>query len=713
MCHLSPFDAMDAALHPNPFTPPPVFAVRLLVLYNPPFASEEEIMLKQLGRLERTRSIIIIGFAVLMAVSLIVFYAPGRNTNNVEPSKNTEVIAKVNGDEITVAQVAQLKENYTQMFGGRISLAQLGGNKRFLDGLIRDRVVAQEAARLGLAASDAEVADKIRKQFSDASGQFVGLDRYKESVTARYGSIDLFERNVRDEIALEKLKAFVTAAVRVSDEEVQDDYKRKHTDLDISYVVVSPEKLAEKIQLSDDELKSYYEQHKTDYRYLEPQKKVSYLYIDQEKAGAKVAISDKDLRDEYERLPPQAKEGGVKIQQIVLKVARKDLDPQVEEKAKDLIAKARAASPDTGEKVFADLARGNSEDAATAKSGGYLARPYKKNPNKVDGLYDRAVDMQPGDVSDIPIRYGGNWYILRRGDSVPKTFEEAKPELLASLRNRKGYAVGAKLAQRAQNRLKETKDAQKVAQELAAEANMKPAEMVKETAFIKPGDDVPEIGSSQQFEAVLAPLNNPGDVGELTGVKGGFAIPMLVEKREPRIPDFDEVKTKVAQALKQERAKLQLEQKAKELAASLNSAADVQTAGEKAGFEVASDSGYKLGSPMGKAGTSPALDDAVYALKTGEVTKTPVKVGDNWVIVGVKLRTEADLADFAKQREQLTQTMVGERQNQVFDDYVAAVTQRMKQAGKIKIYTDVLNGMEEDEPVAAPAPRPQFPIPTK
>ncbi|MDQ1640124.1 MAG: peptidyl-prolyl cis-trans isomerase [Pyrinomonadaceae bacterium] len=670
-------------------------------------------MLKQLSRLKHTRRIIIFGFVILLAVSLIAFFGPGRNSSNAEPSKNTQVIAKVNGDEITVAQVAQLKENYTQMFGGRISLAQLGGNKRFLDGLIRDRVVAQEAARLGLAASDAEVADKIRKQFSDASGQFVGMDRYKESVTARYGSIDLFERNVRDEIALEKLKAFVTAAVRVPDQEVQDDYKRKNTDLDVSYIVVSPEKLAEKIQVSDDELKAYYEQHKTDYRYLEPQKKVRYLYIDQEKTGAKIAISDKDLRDEYDKLPPQAKEGGIKIQQIVLKVARKDLDAQVEAKAKDLLAKARAASPDTSEKVFADLARGNSEDAATAKSGGYLARPFKKNPNKVDALYDRVVDMQPGDVSDIPVKYGGNWYILRRGESVPKTFDEAKPELLASLRNRKGYAVAAQLAQRAQTRLKETKDVQKVAQELAAEANMKPAEMIKETPFIKPGDNVPEIGSSQQFEAVVAPLNNPGDVGELTAIKGGFAIPTLVEKRDPRIPDFDEVKTKVAEALKQERAKQQLEQKAQELAASLNSAADMQAAGEKTGFEVGSDIGYKLGSPLGKAGTSPALDDAVYALKAGEVVKMPVKVGDNWVIVGVKSRTEADLAEFAKQRDQLTQTMVGERQNQVFDDYVAAVTQRMKQAGKIKIYTDVLDGMEEDEPVAAPAPRPQFPIRTK
>ena len=77
-----------------------------------------------------------------MAVSLIVFYAPGRTNRSLEPSKNTEVVAKVGSDQITVADIAQIRENYQAMFGGRISLEQLGGNKRFLDGLIqqaRDR----------------------------------------------------------------------------------------------------------------------------------------------------------------------------------------------------------------------------------------------------------------------------------------------------------------------------------------------------------------------------------------------------------------------------------------------------------------------------------------------------------------------------------------------------------------------------------------------
>ena len=305
--------------------------------------------------------------------------------------------------------------------------------------------------------------------------------------------------------------------------------------------------------------------------------------------------------------------------------------------------------------------------------------------------------MEPGDVSDIPIRYAGNWYILRRGESVPKTFEEAKPELLASARNSRGYAAAAKIAERAKNRLKEIKDPQKVAQELAAEANMSPGEMVKETPYIKPGDDVPGIGSSQQFEGVVAPLNNPNDVGEQTGVKGGFAIPMLVEKKEPRTPDFEEVKTKVAGVVKQQRAQEQLEQKAKEI-----------------GFEVANEEAYKLGNPLGKAGTTPALDEAVYAMKTGEVTKTPLKVGDTFVVLGIANRKEADLAEFAKQRAQLTQTMLSARQNQIYEDYLGAVAQRMKQDGKIKIYQDVLSSLKKSEPeVAAPPQFPQFPQPAR
>ena len=682
------------------------------LLYNPPFARKVHTMLKQLGRLERTRSIVIIGFAVVMAFSLVVFYAPGRSAVNADPFKNTEALAKVGSDTVTVADLAQLREGYQQMLGGQMNLAALGGNKRFLDGLIRDRVIAQEAARLGLAASDAEVAEKIRKQFSDASGQFVGIDRYKESVTARYGDIEKFERTIRDSIAQDKLKAFVTASVNVSNDEVEEAYKRENTKFDLHYAVVDTAKLAEKIQPTDDELRSYFEQHKTEYRILEPQKKIRYLFIEQEKAGAKLAIGDKELREEYERLSPDAKQAGVKVQQILLKVARQDLDAHVEQKTKDLIVKLRGTTGTATEEAFAEVARGNSEDPATARNGGFLARPVKKNPNKPDALYDRVLDMQPGEVSDVPIKYAGHYYILRRGESVPRAFEEMKGELLISLRNRRGYAEAAKIADRAQARLKELKDPQKVAQELAGEANMRPADMVKETPYIKPGDDVPGIGNNQQFEAAIAPLENANDVGERTGVRNGFAIPMLVDKKEPRIPDFEEVRTKIIQVVKDQRAKEQLDQKAREIGANAKTPSEVKSTAEANGLEVGSDEDYKLGGVLGKAGTSPALDEAIYSLQSGQVTTTPIKVGENWVIVGVNKRIDADLAEFAGQRDQLTNSLLSERQNQVFEDYISTVQDRMKREGKIKIYSDVLARMEESEPVIAPS-RPNFPIPTQ
>ena len=669
-------------------------------------------MLKQLRRFERTRNIVILLFAIVMAVSLIVFYAPGRSATKLDPLRNTEVVARVGSARVTVADVARVRENYAQMFGGRFNVAQLGGYKSLLDTVIRRHVIAQEAERLGLGASDAELADRIRKQFS-TSGQFVGLDRYKEIVKSQYGDIETFENNMRAEIAQEKLRTFVTASVNVSDAEVEEEYKRRNSSFDVSYIALSEEKLAEKIQPGDEELRSYYESHKNEYRYNEPQRKVRYVYIETDKVGSRLQIPEADLKAEFETVKPEYKVAGVKVQQILLKVARKDLDPQVEQKAKDLIAKLRGTNAVVSEEAFAEAARGHSEDPATAKNNGFLARPFKRDENKPNGLYDRTIDMKPGEISDIPIRFGGHWYILRRGDEVQKTFEEAKPELLVSLRNRRGYGAAFQIAQKAHTRLQETKDPQKVAQELAAEANMNPGQMVRETPFAKPQDDVPEIGSNQQFEQTLEKLNNPQDVGDVTGVRGGFAIPMLVEKKDPRIPDFDEVKTKIAEVIKDQRAKEQLEQRAKDLAASLSGADGVKAGGEKEGFDAGTEEGFKLGSSLGKAGSSPALDDLVYSLKPGEFSRTPIRVGEQWVIVGVNRKTDADMTGFAAQRDTVKQSMVSELQDLLFEDYIAGVQQRMKQNGQITIDDDVLAELDQSETAAEPILPPGLNFPTK
>ncbi|HEX7999426.1 MAG TPA: SurA N-terminal domain-containing protein [Pyrinomonadaceae bacterium] len=664
-------------------------------------------MLKAMSRMQRSGKIIIVGFIFLMALSLILFYGPGRD-NTALSAAPTEVIARVGRDDITVGELNSRKQQELQRYGGQFNPQQLGITDRsILNGMIQSKITAQEAARLNLSASDEEVAQTLRREFRDQAGNFIGYDKYKERVVSAYGDIERFESGIREQIASQKLYAFITAGVHVSDEEVQSDYLRENVKFDVLYVAVSPDKVAEKIQPTDEELRAYFEQNKTKYRLFEPQKKIRYLYIDQAKMGEKLNIPDADLKTEYDTIPTENKEAGNRIQQIVLKIARPDLEATVKAKAEDLAREARGQTGTMPEKEFGDLARGHSEDPATAKNGGFLPSFVRKDPNKPNDPLQRTFETEIGGISG-PIKSGNAYYIFRRGEAVPKTFEQAKPELIVSLRNKRAYAAAAELSARIAERLKQEKDFQKVAQEFAAQANMNAADMVKETPYIVGGDDVPDIGSSAQFEQAIEPLNNPQDVGNRTPVKGGFAIPMLVDKKDPRLPEFEEVKEKVTKALKLERAKAQVEEVARNLANSATSAADLKAAAEKLGLEAKDEGAYKLGMPLGEAGTSPAADEALYALKEGELTKTPVKIGDTWVVIGATKRTEADLTEFNKNRDRLVQQATDARRQQVFGDFITAIKTRMQSEGTIYINEPLLARREEDEPeMTSPAMPPR------
>lgn len=659
--------------------------------------------------MERARNLILVGFAILMAVSLVVFYAPSRNSA-APTATNTDVVASVGDHDITMGDLI----GSIMAQGGDASMLNPQIAEMLISQMVRQRVLVQEAERLGLTATDEELAARIREYNKDTSGK-VDMKRYMERT-----DVGRYEQQVRDSIAVDKLRAFITAGVNISEEEVQREYVKRATVFDLVYVPIMADKLAAKINPSDEELRAYYEQHKTDYRILLPQKKIRYLFLDQGKAGEKIQIPDAELRARYDGLTPEQKQGGHRVQQIVLKIADPKLEETVKAKAEELARKARGTTGTATEAEFAEFVKGHSEDPATVKTGGWIAGNVKKNPTQSEDPLQRTFETEVGGISG-PIKYRNAFYILRRGESVPKTFEESKQELLVSMRNTKAYAVVAELAQRAVGRLRETKDFQKVAQELAPAANMTPAEMIRETPYVAPGDDVPNIGSSQQFEQGIEPLQNPQDVGERTPIKNGFAVPMLVDKKEPnRIPDFEEIKEKVKTAYRRERAESQLEETARNLAGSVNTAGDLKAAAEKLGLEAKTQPGFGLSLPIGELDTTAVAREAIYALKEGDVTKTPLKLGDNWLVVGTTKRKEADLGEFAKQRDQLILSALTERRNQVFEDYVQAAQARLENEGRIKIYNEVLAQLGGNEPTISnrpPAQRPpttqQIEIPAK
>src|SRR5205085_7829983 len=200
----------------------------------------------------------------------------------------------------------------------------------------------------------------------------------------------------------------------------------------------------------------------------------------------------------------------------------------------------------------------------------------------------------------------------------------------------------------------------------------------------------------------------------VTPIKHGYALPMLIDKKEPnRIPDFEEINDKVLKDLRNNRAKSQLEETARNLANGAGSAADLKAAAEKLGLEAKTQDTWSVNIPLGELEIGDSGKEAIFNLKEGEVAKTPIKSGDDFVVVGATKRNEADLTKFAQQRDTMMQSALTQRRNQIFEDYISAAQRRMESEGKIKIYQDVLarlSGGEEEQPPTITSPQiPQRP----
>ena len=253
-------------------------------------------MLKLFKRLEKTRNFVLLLFAVIMVVSLVLFYAPASNTVSANLAQSSETAASVSGHDITVGEIVRQQENYT-----RLSQGQPIPAKSMLEGLINSRISRIEAEKLGLTASDAEVAAEIRRQWSSDGTPF-NQAAYEANITEQFGGVRFFEQSVRDDVSAKKLEAYITAGATVSEADALNDFQRQNTKFDVNYVTVSVDELAKKITPTEQDLKFHFDGNKQRYYISSPQKKIKYVFISTAKIGEKLQISEADLKAEFDKL---------------------------------------------------------------------------------------------------------------------------------------------------------------------------------------------------------------------------------------------------------------------------------------------------------------------------------------------------------------------------------------------------------------------------
>jgi peptidyl-prolyl cis-trans isomerase D len=683
-------------------------------------------MLKFLRGRKRTRNAVLIIFIGLLTISLVaLFSASGSGAKMLSGGTGSDTtIAKVGSYEVTVRDLKDALTNFGQQVAqgqGRTrgqdlnTLYQMYG-PQVLDGLIRQKLILYLAEGMNLGASDNEVQARLRQMFNP----WPGAEGYRMRLQQAGMNPVRFEDELRASIAQEHLRSFITAGVSVDPKEVEEDYRRNNTSYAVRWVDINPETLRDKVQVSDSDLRAYFDSHKDDFKITTEQRHARYIFIDQNKAGEAIQVPDEELKQDFnaESFVKQ-----VRVSQIVLNVPKPDAnkektpeqqkspDPEeaVRNKAQGIVTRAQSSEGKQGED-FAKLAREFSEDAKTKGNGGDLGWINKDDKRDTDDPLNRVFNMKNNDVTQ-PIKKGDKYYILKVTDRKIPTFAETRNELLKSARSRKGYSKAVEIATEAEQRFKESKDAGAVVAEINKKYGADVA-LVKDAGFFAEGDTLPDLGSASEFESNVFVLQNAGDVADRINIDKGFAIAQYVERRDPHDPNFEEVTKKVEEAYRVEKAKELATQRAKQVAQA-QSLDDLKRVADSLGLKTDERAGINGTESIGPLVTE-ANRASIYKLKTGEITREPIKTESNtFVVAGLVNRKDADMGDpFQKERASIEQRLLDEKRNTFFSTYLSMTQKELTSSGKIKIYDDAI-ATAMDTGGALPQPgQPIMPTPT-
>src|SRR5215475_407363 len=236
---------------------------------------------------------------VIMSTGLIIMYIPFREVSSVSITND---VASIGHDSISAREFQTAYRNYVDRMRGQINPEMLKAfrfDRQIMDALVTRHVITEEAKRLGLNVTPSEVEQKILENpvFRE-NGSFIGKDRYQAILAQNNLTMEDFESNVANEILNDKLKSFITAAINVTDKDVEEEYKRRNEKAKLDYFVIDATKLEPKVTVTDQDQHEYYEKNKAKFNVPE-KRKAKYIFLESLKLRSEVKVTDDDLRQYY------------------------------------------------------------------------------------------------------------------------------------------------------------------------------------------------------------------------------------------------------------------------------------------------------------------------------------------------------------------------------------------------------------------------------
>jgi peptidyl-prolyl cis-trans isomerase D len=622
---------------------------------------------------------ILLGIVVLvLGGSMLLYLVP---QSPVSGEISTDTVAKIGDESVSVQEVRQQLNQIEQRNPNMKPLESLYA-QQILKQLVFQKEIEYEAKRLGIGVSDQEQADRIRQYVPTAynGGTFVGRDRYSAEVQARFQmTVPVFEELVRQGLLEEKFRKLVTDGISVGPAELQDEFRYKNEKVKLDYTLIKPEDLEGKIAPDEAEIRAAYEKNKSKYQVPE-RRVVRYALVDVNQIRHSLQVSDDVLKQQYQANIQQFQvPNRVHVEHILFMTVGKT-DAEVEEikkKAEDVLKEVKKGGK------FEDLAKKYSEDPGSKDKGGDLS--WITQGQTVPEFEKTAFSLSPGQVSDlVKTQYGFHIIkVLEKETAHTKPFEEVKDSLRANFlptqADREASAIADQLTAAIRQSPKVSLD------DLAKQFHL----AVGETRPVAASDPLLELANSQEAkDAIFRARTDETSLPVRTD--RGYVVLSVKSILSAHQGSLEEVRDRVITDLKREKSTEMAKSKAEELIKRVKAGEKFDMAARSLGLEPkTSDLIARDGSIPGAA--SGKQVSAAFNLKTDDVA-VPLSLGQNWLVYRVAEKSEANLADFDKQKKQLTDELLQSKRNLAFEAFQKALDNRLKEEGKLKLMPEKLKG---------------------
>ena len=368
------------------------------------------------NRITKALFVVVIGAA---SVAMVVYLIPGLAGAGaaapdtyavVYPHWYSRILST--GDTITETHVQQLTE--TQLRQRNPQYAQNPMIVKFFEQqvgqqLVQQAVLLQEAHKLGIYATD----DDLRHYLSTGptgqvlypNGTYIGDQAYRQLIDERlHVSVDEFESQIKDEIAIQRLESLITASVTVSDQEVRETYRKENIKIKFDYAVISADDLRKTINPSDSELEAFFKNNAARYAKAVPEeRKITYFaFTAGQVPGGVPEPTQQQIQQYYNdhasdySVPDQAKSRHILI--MVPPGADAKTDAAAKAKAESVLKQLQAGGS------WTDLAKKFSDDPGSKNAGGELGFAQR---GKMVPEFDKAIFTQKiGDIAIVKSNFG-------------------------------------------------------------------------------------------------------------------------------------------------------------------------------------------------------------------------------------------------------------------------------------------------------------------